>query len=30
MTTKIKYDLIRKPIITEKSTILGEHGKYVF
>jgi large subunit ribosomal protein L23 len=30
MTTKIKYDLIRKPIITEKSTILGEQGKYVF
>jgi len=30
MMTKIKYDLIRKPIITEKSTILGEHGKYVF
>ena len=30
MTTKIKYDLIRKPIITEKSTILGEYGKYVF
>lgn len=25
-----KYDLIRKPIITEKSTILGEQGKYVF
>jgi large subunit ribosomal protein L23 len=30
MTTKIKYDLIRKPIITEKSAIIGEHGKYVF
>ena len=30
MTIKIKYDLIRKPIITEKSTILGEYGKYVF
>ena len=28
--TKIKYDLIRKPIITEKSTLLGEQGKYVF
>lgn len=25
-----KYDLIRKPIITEKSTTLGEFGKYVF
>lgn len=24
------YDLIRKPLITEKSTILGEQGKYVF
>jgi large subunit ribosomal protein L23 len=25
-----KYDLIRKPIITEKSTFLVEVGKYVF
>ncbi|MFK7968131.1 MAG: 50S ribosomal protein L23 [Rickettsiaceae bacterium] len=25
-----KYDLIRSPIITEKSTFLGEIGKYVF
>jgi len=25
-----KYDLIRSPIITEKSTILGESRKYVF
>ena len=25
-----KYDLIRSPIITEKSTFLGELGKYVF
>ncbi|PCJ26951.1 MAG: 50S ribosomal protein L23 [Rickettsiales bacterium] len=25
-----KYDLIRRPIITEKSTIAGEQGKYVF
>lgn len=24
------YDMIRKPIITEKTTILGEQGKYVF
>lgn len=30
MTVKIKYDLIRKPVISEKSTILGELGKYVF
>ncbi|MBN8512489.1 MAG: 50S ribosomal protein L23 [Rickettsiales bacterium] len=30
MSVKIKYDLIRRPIITEKSTILGELGKYVF
>lgn len=28
--TKSIYDLIRKPIITEKSTLLGEQGKYVF
>lgn len=27
---KINYDLIKKPIITEKSTILSEQGKYVF
>ena len=27
---KIKYDLIRRPIITEKSTILTEQGKYIF
>ncbi|HJK86867.1 MAG TPA: 50S ribosomal protein L23 [Candidatus Megaira endosymbiont of Nemacystus decipiens] len=27
---KANYDLIRKPIITEKSTFLGEQGKYVF
>ena len=25
-----KYDLVRSPIITEKSTFLGEIGKYVF
>lgn len=25
-----KYDLIRRPIITEKSTILSEQGKYLF
>jgi large subunit ribosomal protein L23 len=30
MTTNINYDLIKKPIITEKSTMLGELGKYVF
>jgi len=30
MITKSKYDLIRTPVITEKSTILGEQGKYVF
>lgn len=28
--SKSIYDLIRKPIITEKSTFLGEGGKYVF
>ena len=27
---KVKYDLIRKPLITEKSTILGEQNKHVF
>ncbi len=27
---KSKYDLIRSPIVTEKSTILGEQIKYVF
>lgn len=27
---KSKYDLIKKPLITEKSTILSEQGKYVF
>lgn len=30
MIVKNKYDLIRSPIITEKSTILSEFGKYVF
>ena len=30
MVAKNKYDLIKTPIITEKSTILGELGKYVF
>lgn len=24
------HDLIRRPIVTEKSTILGEYNKYVF
>lgn len=24
------YDVIRYPIITEKSSIIGEHGKYIF
>lgn len=28
--TKIKYDLIKKPLITEKSTALSEQNKYVF
>lgn len=27
---KSKYDLIRSPIVTEKSTILGEQTQYVF
>lgn len=24
------YDVVRKPIITEKSTLIGEHGQLVF
>jgi large subunit ribosomal protein L23 len=24
------YDILRRPIVTEQSTILGESGKYVF
>lgn len=24
------YDLIRRPVVTEKSTLLGDVGKYVF
>ncbi len=27
---KSQYDLIHKPLITEKTTILGEQNKYVF
>lgn len=27
---KSQYDLIRKPLITEKTTILSEQNKYVF
>lgn len=30
MNLKDHHDLIRQPVITEKSTILGEDGKYVF
>lgn len=30
MISANKYDIIRKPLITEKSTVLGELGKYVF
>lgn len=30
MSLKHYHDLIKKPIITEKSTILGEYNKYVF
>lgn len=29
-TSKSKYDLIRSPVVTEKSTILGEQAQYVF
>jgi large subunit ribosomal protein L23 len=24
------YDIIRRPIITEKTTMLGDHGQYAF
>lgn len=27
---KNKHDLIQTPVVTEKSTVLGEFGKYVF
>lgn len=30
MIAKSKYDLIKRPLITEKTTILGEQDKYVF
>jgi len=30
MISANKYDIIRKPLITEKSTVLGELGKCVF
>jgi large subunit ribosomal protein L23 len=30
MTREIYYDILRMPVITEKSTILSENGKYVF
>ncbi len=30
MISANKYDIIRKTLITEKSTVLGELGKYVF
>lgn len=30
MIAKSKYDLIKRPMITEKSTNLGELSKYVF
>lgn len=30
IANKSKYDLIKKPVVTEKSTILGEQLKYVF
>lgn len=28
--SKSKYDLIRSPVVTEKSTVLGEQAQYVF
>ena len=30
MTSEIIYDIIRTPVITEKATLLSEHGKVVF
>jgi large subunit ribosomal protein L23 len=30
MIIKSKYDLIKRPVITEKSTNLGEFNQYVF
>ena len=30
MTTELHYDIIRKPVITEKSTLLGEHNAVTF
>ncbi len=30
MFTKSLYDVVKKPLVTEKSTILGEQNKYVF
>jgi large subunit ribosomal protein L23 len=30
MTSYVLYDVIRRPVITEKSTIMSEYRKYVF
>ncbi len=30
MTTEQHYDIIRRPVITEKSTLLGEHNAVTF
>jgi len=30
MTARSHYDVIRRPVITEKSTAASEHGKVVF
>jgi large subunit ribosomal protein L23 len=30
MTAEQHYDIIRKPVITEKSTLLGEHNAVTF
>lgn len=30
MKNDVIYDIIRKPVITEKSTLLSEHGKVTF
>ncbi len=30
MKAELYYDLIRRPVISEKATVLAEQGKYVF
>ncbi len=30
MKAELYYDLIRRPVVSEKATVLAEQGKYVF